>query len=155
MMISSLFGLIHLSTSGNRQEMSDLFEAFFRYKFQYNRSGAQASAEAYFLEIKGKDPSPEFMTRFAEHSPPIKKGSEWIPGSLIQQNNGLLFRIDGFEWIGLGWFTRDHVRIWGGYDESSLSSSSAYYIWKRDKKGWGLVVEGPVLLALNNIASNK
>lgn len=149
-LISSLFGLIHLATSGNQQEMFDLFEAFFRYKFEYNRSGAQDSAEAYFLEIEGKDPVPEFMARFAEHTPPVRKGSEWIAGSIFQQNNGLLFRIDGLEWIGWGWFTRDHVRIGGGYDESSLSASSASYICKRDKKGWGLVSEGPVLLALNN-----
>lgn len=56
---------------------------------------------------------------------------------------------------GWGWFTRDHVKVGGEYDESSLSASSTSYIWKRDKKGWGLVSEGPVLLALNNIKRNR
>ncbi len=166
-LIGCLFGLIHLATSGNRQEMFDLFETFFRYKFEYNYSGAQKSAEAYFLQIEGKDPTPEFMARFTEHSPPVKKGSEWISEWVFSEgedgtpffsdeNNGLLFRIDSFEWIGWGWFTRDHVRISGGYDEASLSASWASYICKRDRKGWAVVgTEGPVSLAQNGKANNK
>ena len=165
-LIGCLFGVIHFTTSENRQEMSDLFEAFFRYKFENNHSGAQQGAEGYFLQIEGKDPSLEFMARFAGHSPPVRKGSEFVSewvtipqddGTVLfsGRNNGLLFRIDSCQWVGWGWFTRDHVEICGGYDEASLSASSASYIWKRDRFGWALDSVGPVLVAQNSKSHNK
>ena len=60
----------------------DLFETFFRYTFKNNGSGEKQNAEAYFLEIDGENPSPEFLARFKGHSPPVKKGSEFVMGAV-------------------------------------------------------------------------
>ncbi len=106
------------------------------------------------------------MARFAGHSRPVRKGSEFVSewtripqddGTLIfsDRNNGLLFRIDSCQWVGWGWFTRDHAEICGGYDEASLSASSASYIWKRDRFGWALDSVGPVLVAQNRKGHSK
>ena len=64
-------------------EILDLFETFFRYKFENNASAQKQDAEAYFLEIEGENPSPEFLARFKGHSPPVKKGSEFVMGGGI------------------------------------------------------------------------
>lgn len=128
------------------QEAFNLFEAFFRcnlieFNFIYNASTVQQDAEAYFFEIEGKDPPSDFMVRFAGHSTPIKKESEFVLDDF--ENNGLLFRIDSWKWIGWGWFTRDHAEISGGYDDR-VSSYYATYTFKRDKKGWALDNVGPI-----------
>ncbi len=53
-LIGCLFGVIHFTTSGNRQEMYDLFEAFFRYKFENNDSGAQQGLKDISCKLKEK-----------------------------------------------------------------------------------------------------
>ena len=123
-------------------ETLDLFEVFFRYKFENNASAQKQEAEAYFLEIEGEDPSPEFLARFKGHFPPVKKGSEFVMGGSIAiegetpiEGNGLLFRIDSYRWIGL---FRNCVKISGGYSEGELSASWASYIWIRRKGKWEL-----------------
>ena len=147
--------IIILSSCNSRQaetfdtETLDLFEAFFRYKFDNNYSGAQQDAQAYFLTIEGEDPSPEFLARFKEHSPPVKMGSEFVMGgSLVEgkgmvDGNGLLFRIDSYKWIGS---SKNRAEIVGGYDEGNLSWSGASYIWMRKKGKWELEVAGPILV---------
>lgn len=87
----SCLAITILSSCGDLQdetpdpEILDLFETFFRYKFENNASAQQQDAEAYFLEIEGEDPSPEFLARFKGHSPPVKKGSEFVMGDRIEQ----------------------------------------------------------------------
>ena len=132
-------------------EILDLFEVFFRYKFEDNASAQQQDAEAYFLEIEGEDPSPEFLARFKGHSPPVKKGSEFVMGGRIvmdgeapTEGNGLLFRIDSYRWIGL---FKNCVKISGGYSEGELSASWASYIWIRRKGKWELEFIGAAAIA--------
>lgn len=121
----------------------DLFEAFFRYKFDNNFSGSQENAESYFLEIEGQDPSPELLARFKGHSPRVKKGSEFIltreievDGEAIIVGNGVLFRIDGYKRFGL---FRKYVKISGGYAEGDLSASWATYIFVKKGGKWELL----------------
>ena len=131
-------------------EILDLFETFFRYKFENNHSAQQQNAESYFLEIEGEDPSPEFLTRFKGHSPPVKKGSEFVMGGIVMgreaptEGNGLLFRIDSYRWVGL---FRNCVKISGGYSEGDLSASWASYIWIRRKGKWELEFIGDRAIA--------
>ena len=125
-------------------ETLDLFEAFFRYKFDNNYSGAQQNAEAYFLEIDGEDPPPEFLARFEGHSPPVKKGSEFIMWSEFVRGNGLLFRIDSYKRFGR---FRNRAIISGGYSEGDLSASWASYIWVRRKGKWELKSVGSIAIA--------
>ena len=153
----SCLAVIILSSCGDLQdetpdpEILDLFEVFFRYKFENNASAQKQDAEAYFLEIEGEDPSPEFLARFKGHSPPVKKGSEFVMGGSIviegeapMEGNGLLFRIDSYQWIGpFG----NCVKISGGYSEGNLSASWASYIWIRRKRKWKLEFIGDRAIA--------
>jgi hypothetical protein len=155
------FPIIFLSSCGNEQakildpETLDLFETFFRYKFDNNYSGAQKNADAYFLEIQGEDPSPEFLARFKGHSPPVKKGSDFVLADGIVEGNGLLFRIDSYRWIGR--FNKNSVEIRGGYDEGNLSASWASYIWVIKNGKWKLksVSFGAIAVAENGKEPDK
>ena len=123
-------------------EAFEAFEAFFRYQFIREGTSYQLEAEAYFLEIGGKDPPSEFMDRFSGHSPPTKNGSEFVSDD-FENSDDLLFKIESWKWIGWGWLTRDHAEICGGY-EDNFSGYYATYILKRDKKGWTLDRVGPI-----------
>ena len=153
----SCLAITILSSCGDLQdetpdpEILDLLETFFRYKFENNASAQKQDAEAYFLEIEGEDPSPEFLARFTGHSPPVKKGSEFVMGGSIvidgeapTEGNGLLFRIDSYKWIGL---FGNCVKISGGYSEGNLSASWASYIWIRRKGKWELAFIGDRAIA--------
>ena len=153
----SCLAITVLSSCGDLQdetpdpEILDLFETFFRYKFENNASAEKQDAEAYFLEIAGEDPPPEFLARFKGHSPSVKKGSEFVMGGSIviegeapTEGNGLLFRIDSYQWIGL---FGNCVKISGGYSEGNLSASWASYIWIRRKGKWELEFIGDRAIA--------
>ena len=149
--ITTLFSCGDLQDETPDPEILDLFEVFFRYKFENNSSGQQQDAQAYFLEIEGEDPSPEFLARFKRHSPPVKKGSEFvmessfvIEGEAPIEGNGLLFRIDSYRWISL---FRNCVKISGGYSEDVLSASWASYIWIRRNGKWELEFIGDSAIA--------
>lgn len=157
MLAVSCLSITILSSCGDLQdevpdpEILDLFETFFRYKFENNSSAQKQDAEGYFLEIEGEDPSPEFFARFKGHSPPVKKGSEFVMGGSIvidgeapTEGNGLLFRIDRYQWIGL---FGNCVKISGGYSEGNLSASWASYIWIRRKGKWELEFIGDRAIA--------
>jgi hypothetical protein len=102
----------------------DIAEATFRYQFQKNASGAQQKAAAYYLSLFEKDPSPEFLKRFAQHKPPVRKGSEFKVG------NGLAFRV-----ITIKRVSETKVEVSGGYYEGDLSSSgNSYFVEKKDGK---------------------
>ena len=160
----SCLAITILSSCGDLQdetpdpETLDLFEMFFRYKFENNASAQKQEAEAYFLEIEGEDPSPEFLARFKGHSPPVKKGSEFVMGGIVvegaapteengllfREGNGLLFRIDSYRWVGV---FGNCVKISGGYSEGELSASWGAYIWIRRKGKWELEFIGARAIA--------
>jgi len=94
----------------------NMYEAFFRYLFNNNVSGAQQNAAGYFLKIKEKDPSLEFLARFRGHSPPVNAASAFVEGE------GLEFRIDDCKQIN-----NDTFEISGGYYEGNLSASGGKY----------------------------
>ncbi len=107
-----------------QQENLDICEAVFRYQFKHNASGAKQNAKAYFLEILRKDPSPEFLARFKDNAPPVKKGSEFAIGK------GLKFKVGGIKRLN-----DSKVEVSGGYYEGGLSSSGCTYsVVLKDKK---------------------
>jgi len=57
-------------------QLPDAFEAVFRHMFANSTAFTRESAENYVLEVQGEDPGPEFLNRFAGHSPPIFPASE-------------------------------------------------------------------------------
>ena len=58
-------------------EQNEIREAVFRYQFEHNASGQQQTAKVYFLSFgKDQEPSDEFIARFKDHKPPVKKRSQ-------------------------------------------------------------------------------
>src|ERR1043165_6923434 len=94
-----------LKQNAHISEDDDIREAVFRYQFGHNASGAQQQAAVYFLEILSNDerssfdPSDEFMARFGDHRPPVRKQSRARPGKgsaptdRITGEEGLIFRV--------------------------------------------------------------
>ena len=126
----------------DKQE-DNIKEAVFRYQFVHNASGLQQKAGVYFLSLwgvgeDGKDPSDDFMRRFAGHTPPVKKFSRasFEDGLKDEETGarGLIFRVTVIKWI-----TGSRVEVGGGYYEGQVSSSgNTYYVEKRDGK-WVVV----------------
>lgn len=106
-------------------ELDDVFEALFRHQFKHNASAMQQNAPAYFLSIKDKDPSPEFLKRFAGHKPPVKNGTEFEIGK------GLKFRIESWKWK-----SDDELELTGGYYEAGLSASGNRFTMVRKNGKW-------------------
>jgi hypothetical protein len=118
------------------KEEDDIREAVFSYQFLHNASGRQQNAKVYFLSLHegGKDPSDEFMKRFAGHTPEVKKVSQCTEDDDIRDMQtgapGIVFRVTGIRWI-----TAQRVEVFGGYFEGYLSSSgNTYYVEKKDGK---------------------
>lgn len=114
-------------------DLPDAMEAVFRYQFRNNSSAVQQQAKAYFLSIENKDPPPEFLARFAGHTPPVRKGSGFAIG------DGLKFRIVSWKWR-----SRNKLEIDGGYYEHGESASGDQYIVVRKGDQWVVeeVIEG-------------
>lgn len=116
----------------------DIREATFRYQFLHNASGLQQKADVYFLSLGGKDrdPSDEFMKRFADHKPPVKKVSQ-SAGRMegvrdkATGGRGLIFRVEAIKWV-----SDTEVTVSGGYYEGGLSSSGNSYHLKKQKDKW-------------------
>jgi hypothetical protein len=135
-----------LKQNAENNEDGDIREAVFRYQFGHNASGAQQQAAVYFLEILSKDerssfdPSDEFMARFGDHRPPVRKQSQARPGKgsaptdRITGEEGLIFRAGEIKRI-----STDEVQVYGGYYEANLSSSGNTYTVKRVDGKWKVV----------------
>lgn len=129
-------GTIGCSPVDRKAELHDALEAVFRYQFKNNSSAVQQNAKAYFLSIENKDPSQEFLSRFANHSPPVRKGSGFAIG------DGLEFRIGSWKWV-----SRNKLEVAGGYYEHGESSSGNRYTVVRKDDQW--VVEKDVMGAVS------
>jgi hypothetical protein len=82
-------------------------------------------APAFYLELMGEDPSPEFLARFDGNEPPVRKGSEFGDGG------GVLFRVESVKRV-----SDTKVEVSGGYYEGSLSASGNTYFLERKDGGW-------------------
>ncbi len=150
---TTLLALACLSTAGTQsdatrlREEDDVREAVFRYQFERNSSGQQKRAGVYCLSIgENADPSDEFIKRFANHSPPVRKISACTVGPFdgvvdkLTHKLGLVFRVSSIKWIS-GY----EVEATGGYYEAGLSASGNTFTvskrlgkWKvtKDKMNW-------------------
>jgi hypothetical protein len=69
------------------EEEADIYEAIFRYQFKHEFSNSiegDQSVGGCFLLIRGRDPPDEFLARFDGYSPPVKKGSRYVPDAGVQ-----------------------------------------------------------------------
>ena len=149
MLLAFTSGCASIASGAPRLSQEDnIREAVFRYQFNHNASGQQQRAAFYCLAVgeKRSDPSDEFMKRFADHKPPVRKVSECqidpSKGVIDKRTgtSGLVFRVTGITWI-----SDSEVEAAGGYYEAGLSSSGNTYTltkqhgqWKvsKDKMNW-------------------
>jgi hypothetical protein len=120
------------------KQEEDIADAVFRYQFVHNASGRQQRASVYFLSLRHRNPSKEFMQRFAGNKPRVSTVSECTEDQDVRDLHtdepGILFSITEIRWI-----TRNQVQVSGGYDEGYLSSSGdTYFVEKRSGK-WTVV----------------
>lgn len=111
-----------------QKELLAVCESLFRYQFTYNASGSQQKASAYYLSIDYKDPPMELLTRFWEHSPPIKPGTEFRVGVGIK-----------FEIRSIIWLDKTTVEVEGGYYEGNVSSSGNKYLLRCEDGVWKVI----------------
>jgi hypothetical protein len=119
-------------------QIDDIREAVFRWQFDHNASGQQKKARIYFLEVGEKpgDPTDQFMNRFADHKPPVRKVSACTLNTGEVRNKktrekGLIFRVTKIEWK-----SDIEVEVTGGYHEALLSSSGNTYTVKKENGKW-------------------
>lgn len=120
-------------------QTDDIREAVFRWQFDHNASGLQNKAQAYFLAVgdKDSDPSDEFMKRFPEHKPPLRKVSACSAdaGKGVRDKKtgekGLIFRVRKIEWK-----SDTEVEVKGGYYAADLSASGNTYTVKKENGKW-------------------
>ena len=143
--IAQLILLLTLASVGfaadkaRQSQEDDIREAVFRYQFDHNASGQQKSAKVYFLGVgeKATDPSDEFMKRFVDHKPPVRKASasHFVRGKGMLDKktgeSGLAFRAQSIKWI-----SDTEVEVSGGYYEAELSSSGNTYTVKKESGKW-------------------
>jgi hypothetical protein len=103
----------------------DICEAVFRYEFQKFDSWRHRNAQAYFISIPAGDPASEFLSRFKNHTPPIKPGSEF------QMGKGLAFKIDKIKWSN-----KNGVKVSGGYYENPVAAYGIIYTVVRKNGKW-------------------
>ncbi|MCW5555100.1 MAG: hypothetical protein KIS67_23415 [Verrucomicrobiae bacterium] len=107
---------------------SDIREAVFRYQFQHDGSALLNNAVAYYIAIKGRDPTDEFIQRFAGHIPPMKKASLCIIDAregvrdVKTDQRGLRFDVGSVKWIG-----DTQAEVSGGFYKHGLSASGNTY----------------------------
>jgi hypothetical protein len=143
--ITGIIALLALTPLGfaadswRESQIDDIREAVFRWQFHHNASGQQKKAQVYFLQVgeNGDDPTDEFIKRFADHKPPVRKRSasseDHGRGVRDKQTGerGLIFRVSKIEWR-----TDAEVEVKGGYYEANLSASGNTYTVKKQDGKW-------------------
>lgn len=114
-------------------------EAAFTYLFTHNSPGLEKRAKAYYLGIglKTADPSDEFLKRFANQKPPVRKRSaaSMSPdkGVLDKQSGerGAIFRLYDIKWI-----SESQAELDGGFYEIGYSGYKSTYTVKNENGKW-------------------
>lgn len=136
-----LASLCAAAPSERTHEELDIREATFRYQFGENASGQQRTAKAFYLAIvvggKETDPDDNFLKRFADAKPKVKKVSECSASAergVVDRRTGeigLIFRTGPIRWV-----SDTEAEISGGYYEAGLSASGNTYHLKKVGGRW-------------------
>jgi hypothetical protein len=124
----------------------DILEAVFRYQFEHNSSGvSQQSLDYFFLSLgtcgrDDRDPSNEFLARFAGHVPPVEPWSAAYPDKWMgafhrkDRGRGILLRLSGIRWVD------EHtIELEGGHQHSNRNGSGNTYRVKHRNGEWSVV----------------
>ena len=110
------------STTYQIEQTPAVAAAVFRHMFKHHADSTLQSVGAFFLTIEGKDPGDSFIKRFAEHLPPVRKGSAFASGK------GLWLRVNSIKWID-----SSKVEVFANCYQSRLLNWDRFY---RVQKEW-------------------
>lgn len=118
-------------------QADDIREAVFRYQIR-----PYLGQITIFLEIEGKDPSPEFMKRFEGHTPPVKPVSacEGRKGPGVKDKEtgkeGIIFSADAIRWK-----SDSEVAVDGGHYRDGLAATGNVYTVTRKDGKWTVTAD--------------
>ena len=134
------------ATGSCDQSREEIEEAFFRYVFDHNASGAQKEVSYYFLGVEADDdPSKSLLARFKSHVPAVRPISEAWYDDLSQPHHrqdrkgmsqNLVFRLKAFNCVAL-----ERAVVEGGYHAGNLSASGSSYTIERRSGLWVVIDE--------------
>lgn len=75
------------------EKEAEIYDALFRYQMGEEFSGL-GSGTIFYLEIQGKDPPSDFLTRFRAQFPLIMKGSSYAPARGVRLWAGEIQKVD-------------------------------------------------------------
>jgi hypothetical protein len=120
-------------------EENDIREAVFRYEFNFHKN-----AKVFFLSFGKKEPTDEFISRFAGHKSPVKKESQASGKYKLNDKEtgkrGVLLSVANITRI-----SEDEVKVWlgyiiGPYNKKDKNIAIKIYSVQRDNNKW-LVTE--------------
>jgi hypothetical protein len=134
---SALLGFA--SDAARESQVDDVREAVFRYQFDHSDA-----VKVIFISVgeNGGDPSDEFMKRFADHKPPVRKESS----SHFVIHKGVLDKKTGERGVTffvrhIRWISDTEVEVTGGYFFAELGASVNVYTVKKSDGIWKITKE--------------
>ncbi|MGA1871053.1 MAG: hypothetical protein ACMUJM_21170 [bacterium] len=125
---------VQIDIQEKTKEEEDIMEATFRYQFLHD----QYKTEVYFLSRgQNQDPTDEFMNRFEDHKPPVKKVSEsrkTATEGVIDRDTGekgVIFNIQSIMWI-----SESEVHVEGDDYRGNVGASGSTYYLKKENGKW-------------------
>jgi hypothetical protein len=142
----SIVSYASLISSRSVQE-NNIKETVFSYLFEHNASAIKNNAPIYFLAFaQNIDPDNNFMKRFSEHKPTVKKRSQGnivvdgkYPSAIIDKETGelgLIFQVNSIKWK---WLSNSKVEVEGRYYEGCLSAASYTFVVIRKSNQWFVI----------------
>ena len=121
----------------------DIREAIFRYQLRSDHGVPQSEPSVFFISVEGKDPSDDFLRRFTDNDPPVRKWSR----SRISRKRA------GFSWMwvedretgepgliytvgSIGWLSDSAVLVQGEYYAGGRAGAGYEYRVAYEDKHW-------------------
>jgi hypothetical protein len=136
----------HLPAQSKQQKKGqedEIREAIIRYQI----ANWELFAEAYFIEIQSKDPSKDFLAKFADMSKPVKEKS----ASRIRKKDAGDFHVEDrrtrkrgviFNQESINWKSDSEVEVEGGYSCASLCAAGGIFYLSRQNGKWSVMKYG-------------
>ena len=107
----------------------DIRETVFRYQMEKQK------VPAYFLRVENKDPSPEFLKRFAGNEPPVKPASAADLSPQVKDKEtgtkGVILGSDKITWVN-----DNEVKVEGSEYHAPLAATGWTFTVTRQRDKW-------------------
>jgi len=139
-----------------KEEEQDIFALVIRNQMERwiqegDKNEAEAKSDAdksiarslnfrvFFVSIRGKDPSDDFIKRFDDVPRTVRKissedpakGPPHTPVDRSTHQTGIIFSADSIRWLGT-----DHAKVESGYYCGGLCAAGIIFILQREKGKW-------------------